>query len=174
LEDALCQTKGHSCQAFQRSVGSQISCNTILRWARCMFERNFSCHAATSRSMKARRKFSSVPLPGAPQPPSFRNRRRSAPPLPRMRFSEEFFMSRCGATFEENTVPLGQGGTSGGFWERDNQIHPGAPRPLSFRLLSPFGKGDFQRSASSEGGLGESLLLCPSLNPIHFTATSPF
>jgi hypothetical protein len=25
------------------------------------------------------------------------------------------FMLRCGTTFDENNVPLGQGGTSGGF-----------------------------------------------------------
>jgi len=87
---------------------------------------------------------------------------------------------RAAPRFDES-VPLGQGGLQGSLGvgcpvglptHHDNPLE--ASRPLSFRLLSPFGKGDFQRSASSEGGLGESLLLCPSLNPIHFTATSPF
>jgi hypothetical protein len=47
--------------------------------------------------------------------PALRDRCRCAPPLRRRGFSEEFFMPRCGATFDENSVPLGQGGTSGGF-----------------------------------------------------------
>ena len=45
-------------------------------------------------------------------------------------------MPRCGATFDENSVPLGQGGTSGGFWGVthnlvwvvDRGTHPGASR----------------------------------------------
>jgi len=40
-----------------------------------------------------------------------------------MKNIREFFTSRCGATFDENSVPLGQGGTSGGF-ERGNKPNP--------------------------------------------------
>ncbi len=67
-------------------------------------------------------------------------------------------MLRCGVTFDENSVPLAQGGTSGGFRNglsgrpcqtgHDNPLKasrpPSCSRPLSFCLLSPFGKGDFQ------------------------------
>jgi hypothetical protein len=42
-------------------------------------------------------------------------------------------MPRCGAAFVENNVPLGQGGTSGGFLGMGQPTYPGAPRPLSFR-----------------------------------------
>jgi hypothetical protein len=35
-----------------------------------------------------------------------------------------------GATFDENSVPLGQGGTSGGFRTRE-QTQPSAAQPLS-------------------------------------------
>ena len=48
------------------------------------------------------------------------------------------------ATFDENSVPLGQGGTSGGFgvthnwvWVVDRQTHPGAARPLSLCATPP-------------------------------------
>jgi hypothetical protein len=43
-------------------------------------------------------------------------------------------MPRCGAPFDENSVPLGQGETSGG--ERGNKP-PCASRPLSLRATPP-------------------------------------
>src|SRR6185436_18734380 len=40
-----------------------------------------------------------------------------------MKNIREFFTPRCGAMFDENSVPLGQGGTSGGV-ERGNKPNP--------------------------------------------------
>ena len=67
-------------------------------------------------------------------------------------FSREFVMPRCGAMMK-TPLPRGQGGLQGG---RPSQIRhdnplkasrpPSCSRSPSFRLLSPFGKGDFQRT----------------------------
>ena len=63
-------------------------------------------------------------------------------------------MLRCGATFDENSAPLGQGRLqrvrsrlSGrpSQTRHDNPLK--ASRPPSFRLLSPFGKGGFSVGA---------------------------
>ena len=66
-------------------------------------------------------------------------------------------MPRCGATFDENSVPPWTRGDFRGVRSRlsgrpsqtrhDNPLK--ASRPLSFRLLSPFGKGDFQGATMS-------------------------
>ena len=58
-------------------------------------------------------------------------------------------MPRCGITFDENSVPPWTRGDFRGVWSglsgrpsqtrHDNPLK--ASRPLSFRLLSPFGKG---------------------------------
>ena len=61
-----------------------------------------------------------------------------------------------GATFDENSVPPWTRGDLGGFRSglsgRHSRTHHDNPlkasRPLSFRLLSPFGKGEFRRSFS--------------------------
>jgi hypothetical protein len=62
---------------------------------------------------------------------------------------------RCGARFDENTVSLGQGGTSGGIgvvvrlaFSNPSRQPPEGLRPLSFRLLSLFGEEDFQGGLS--------------------------
>ena len=62
-------------------------------------------------------------------------------------------MPRCGATFDENAVPLGQdfrvvwSGCPVGVLEPVyNPLK--ASRPLSFRLLSLFGKENFQGGLS--------------------------
>ena len=62
-------------------------------------------------------------------------------------------MPRCGATFDENSVPPSTRGdfrgVKKGFPGQPSRTHHDNPlkasRPLSFRVLSPFSKGDFQR-----------------------------
>jgi len=53
-------------------------------------------------------------------------------------------MPRCGATFDESSVPPCKGGTSGGFVSGLSTPSQTRQDRCRFRLLSPFGKGDFQ------------------------------
>ena len=74
--------------------------------------------------------------------------------------------------------PLGQGGTSGGFRSglssrpsqtgHDNPLK--ASRPLSFRLLSPFVKGDFQGSFPGQRSIQR---VHGSASPLTLTSANP-
>jgi hypothetical protein len=46
-------------------------------------------------------------------------------------------MPRCGATFDENSVPPWTRGDFRGGVERGNRPPPGAPRPLALRATPP-------------------------------------
>jgi len=78
-------------------------------------------------------------------------------PFGKGEFPKDFFMPRCGATFDENTVPPCTRGDFRGVlvvthdlvWAVDRGIHPGAAVKAS-QAFTPSDGGDFQRSASSE------------------------
>ena len=57
-----------------------------------------------------------------------------------------FLMPLGDTTFDENTVPLGQGGTSRGFG-KEKPAHPGAPRPLALGIPSSIEGSSFSRGS---------------------------